>query len=217
MELYVISYCRLFNQHGRILFPQFVFYVQNKTHLEEVHAVPADLCSEYFSDDRKHLYFSWCARAKWNGFTSTRLCYCHSIYFLHFKKDTKKRPLPLRGSAKFHHIYTSFNYNSSLFLFTIHTKKSSLSATGTTLSTGTASAFSLATLSPGASARAIPVGVFAPSAPIDLYWLLKRVVLLNSLLFRVDDNHDDEKPNQRAWTTCSTGDWTACTKRPASP
>ena len=115
MELYVISYCRLFNQHGRILFPQFVFYVQNKTHLEEVHAVPADLCSEYFSDDRKHLYFSWCARAKWNGFTSTRLCYCHSIYFLHFKKDTKKRPLPLRGSAKFHHIYTSSNYNIILF------------------------------------------------------------------------------------------------------
>ncbi|RKJ59988.1 hypothetical protein D7X33_28525 [Butyricicoccus sp. 1XD8-22] len=59
------------------------------------------------------------------------------------------------------------------FLFTIHIKKSSISVAGATLSTGTASAFSLATLSPGASARAVPVGVFAPSTPIDLYRLIQ--------------------------------------------
>ena len=62
----------------------------------------------------------------------------------------------------------------SFFLLINHTKKPSISAPGATLSTGTASAFSLAALSPGASARAFPVGVSAPSAPIALYRLLKK-------------------------------------------
>ena len=78
------------------------------------------------------------------------------------------------GSSDCRQIQRNLKLSTVFFPFTIPTKESSISALGATFTTGTASAFSLAVLSPGASARAVPVGVFAPATPIDLCGLLKK-------------------------------------------
>ncbi|KQL37072.1 hypothetical protein AN959_03230 [Psychrobacillus sp. FJAT-21963] len=128
-----------------------------------------------------------------------------------FFKTIFSNNYPFQGISDCRQTQRNLKLSIVFFLFTIHSKKSSISVSGATLSTGTVSAFSLApaqarrrknvapaqsssqktmllrklvaektlllrklvakinfaTLSPGASARAVPVGVFAPSTPID--------------------------------------------------